>query len=201
MTRPTLKERQHKLREDTILDSTLHLLAQKGFAAMTMDDVANDVGISKATLYQHFKSKEELAVAVVLHTVTEIEGHIRSIDPTLPAIARLRETMRWIIAKRFGDPTLDFSDAEATIKPLLKRHAEFKGCEQTLGIVLADLVDAAKADGHIRLHLSTPILVQAFLSCMQDGAYYSLLREGKCTMADLETTLMGMISSQEPETA
>jgi AcrR family transcriptional regulator len=196
MTRPTLKERQQKLREDAILDSTRHLLAMKGFAAMTMDDVANDVGISKATLYQHFKSKEELAVAVVLNTLDEVATHIRSIDPSLPAIVRLRETMRWVIAKRFGDPTLDFSDAEATIKPLLKRHAEFRGCEKTLGTVLAELVDAAKADGDILPHLSTPILVQAFLSCMQDGSYYSLLREGKCTMEDLETTLMGMISCQ-----
>ncbi|HLK57494.1 MAG TPA: helix-turn-helix domain-containing protein [Chthonomonadaceae bacterium] len=196
MTRPTLKERQLKLREDAILDSTLQLLAQRGYAAMTMDDVANDVGISKATLYQHFKSKEELAVAVVLQKVNQVAAYVRSIDPALPAIVRLRETVRWIIHKRFGDRAFDFAEAEATIKPLLKRHSEYGGCEQMLGSVLECLIEAAKADGDILPHLSTPVLVQAFLSCIQDGAYYALLREGKCTMEELETTLIGMLSCQ-----
>src|ERR1043165_1526961 len=118
MTQPTLKERQRKLRDDAILESTMRLLAMKGFDAMTMDDVANDVGISKATLYQHFKSKEELAVKVVLNTIIHMEARIRGIGPGCPAVARLQEMVRLIIAKGFGNPILVFSDAEATIKPL-----------------------------------------------------------------------------------
>jgi AcrR family transcriptional regulator len=194
MTRPTLKERQMKLREDAIRETTMRLLAEKGFEAMTMDDVANDVGISKATLYQHFRSKEELAVDVVLHTMGQIEAHIESIDPKLPAISRLREVMRWIIAKRFGEPALDFCDAESTVKPILRRHKEFMRLDSLLNGVMAGLIDAAKSEGDISPDMSTPVLVQAFLSCLQDGAYYDLLGEGRCTMQELETTLMGMIS-------
>jgi AcrR family transcriptional regulator len=36
-------------------------LASKGFDLMTMDDVAGEAGISKPSLYKHFKSKEDLA--------------------------------------------------------------------------------------------------------------------------------------------
>ena len=50
----SLKERQWKLREDAILDAVAELLSTKGYNAMTMDDIANLVGISKATLYLHF---------------------------------------------------------------------------------------------------------------------------------------------------
>lgn len=194
MTRPTLKELQHQLRDDTIRESTMRLLTEQGFSEMTMDDVANDVGISKATLYQHFRSKEELAVSVVLHTMRQIEALIQSIDPGKPAILRLREIMKWIITKRFGAPALDFCEAESTVKPLLKRNPEAVHFENILTSSMAELIDAAKLEGDISADLSTPVLVQAFLSCLQDGAYFSLLREGRCTMQDLERTLMGMIS-------
>jgi TetR/AcrR family transcriptional regulator of autoinduction and epiphytic fitness len=194
LTRPTLKERQHKLREDTILESTQRLLAEDGYAAMTMDDVANDVGISKATLYQHFKSKEELVVNVVLKNIIQVVSRIEALDPALPAVVRLAEVVRLIIDVRFGTPMLDCTDVESTIKPLLKRNPEFIHREQMLIDTLTTLVDAAKQDGDILPSLSTPILVTAFLSCIQNGAYADLLRNGTCTMADLETTLMGMIA-------
>src|SRR5271156_501563 len=98
MKKQTLKEKQQKLREDAIRDSAMRLLTEKGFESMTMDDVANDVGISKATLYQHVRSKEELSADVVLHTIKQIEGFIHEIDPALPAIERLKLVMKWIIS-------------------------------------------------------------------------------------------------------
>jgi AcrR family transcriptional regulator len=43
-----------------ILEATLELLAEKGFRAMSMDAVAARAGVSKATIYRRWKSKEEL---------------------------------------------------------------------------------------------------------------------------------------------
>ena len=60
----SFKEQMHLAREDAILQSTCRLLGEKSFDAMTMDDVANAVGIAKASLYKHFASKEDLLVAL-----------------------------------------------------------------------------------------------------------------------------------------
>ena len=38
-----------------------------------MDDVANELGISKKTLYQYFNDKADLVKQIVLHTVKEQE--------------------------------------------------------------------------------------------------------------------------------
>ena len=51
------------LGEDAIVTSVNRLLAEKGFDLMTVDEVAADVGIAKASLYKHFASKEALAAA------------------------------------------------------------------------------------------------------------------------------------------
>ena len=57
----SFKDQAFRLREDAILDACTRILVSKGFDLMTMDDVANEVGISKPSLYKHFKSKDDLA--------------------------------------------------------------------------------------------------------------------------------------------
>jgi AcrR family transcriptional regulator len=59
-TEPKLSFKQQQLivRENAIVDATNNLLAKKGFEMMTMDEVAAEVGIAKASLYKHFPSKE-----------------------------------------------------------------------------------------------------------------------------------------------
>ena len=47
--------RPSRLREDAILDACTRILVSKGLRPMTMDDVANEVGISKPSLYKHFQ--------------------------------------------------------------------------------------------------------------------------------------------------
>ncbi len=195
MTRPSLKERQLQLREDTILESTMRLVADKGYGAMTMDDVAGDVGISKATLYQHFKSKEDLVLNVVLKNIIEVSVKIQALDPKLRAVKRLKEVVKLIIEVRFGNSGLDCSDVEVTIKPLLKRSPEFLYHEKIIIDRMSEFIEAAKQDGDILPNLSTPILVHAFLGCIQNGAYYELLRNGTCNLSDLEDTIMGMIAA------
>ncbi|MDZ4191570.1 MAG: TetR family transcriptional regulator, partial [Pseudomonas sp.] len=47
-----------------ILDCALLRVAEGGFAALTMQALADDVGIATGSLYRHFRSKGELAAEV-----------------------------------------------------------------------------------------------------------------------------------------
>ena len=46
--------RQLEMREEAILDAAHQLLGKLGYEEMTMDVVAAEVGIAKASLYKHF---------------------------------------------------------------------------------------------------------------------------------------------------
>ena len=48
---------------DAILLATDRLLARYGYKKMTIDDLANEVGIGKGSVYLHFSSKEEIALS------------------------------------------------------------------------------------------------------------------------------------------
>lgn len=51
--------------EDRIVIKAGELMLQNGIRQMTMDDLANQLGMSKKTIYQYFTDKESLVMAVV----------------------------------------------------------------------------------------------------------------------------------------
>jgi AcrR family transcriptional regulator len=52
-------------RREQLMDVALHLFAERGFAATTMDDIADAAGVTKPLLYQHFASKRGLYLELV----------------------------------------------------------------------------------------------------------------------------------------
>jgi AcrR family transcriptional regulator len=52
-------------KRDILITKALTVFYKNGFHAVGMDKVASEVGISKTSIYKHFRSKEELIVAVI----------------------------------------------------------------------------------------------------------------------------------------
>ena len=61
-------------RERDIVDATRALFDQRGMQDAPIDDIARAVGLSRALIYRHFSSKEELFVLTVTHYLDELEG-------------------------------------------------------------------------------------------------------------------------------
>mgnify|MGYP003671804249 CR=1 FL=1 len=53
--------------EEKIIIKSTELFLNYGFKSVTMDDIANALGISKKTIYVYFKNKTKLVEAVSLH--------------------------------------------------------------------------------------------------------------------------------------
>ena len=88
--RLSFKDQAFKLRESAILDATTRTLASKGFDLMTMDDVALEVGISKPSLYKHFKSKEDLAGAAMIRLLDGALTFVDALPSSHTPIEKLR---------------------------------------------------------------------------------------------------------------
>jgi len=77
-----LEERE--LRRKRILEGALEVFHKKGLEGATMDEIANEAGFGKATLYYYFTSKEEVFCAIMEKgwkpLWEEIEGIIHEQD-------------------------------------------------------------------------------------------------------------------------
>lgn len=181
-TKPRMKEKQRQYREDVILDVARELLSSKGFAAMTLDDVIAEVGISKTTLYQHFVSKEELVLSVLRREVRRAREHLLSLAEALPPRAALEAMIGWTVDRRFGPHEPCRFDVTGVLAA---------GANETLRADERELI-AVLEPLFARLPSVVPPLfaAQAFLSLVKDWSYEGLLGADRL---DLPTLKAGMI--------
>lgn len=64
---------------DRILKGTEELFLNAGIKSVTMDDIAKHLGMSKKTIYQHFKDKDEIVTELVSRKLKDDKTEICSI--------------------------------------------------------------------------------------------------------------------------
>lgn len=69
----------HPIMKDKILNNAADLFLSYGFKSVTMDDIANEIGVSKKTIYQHFATKTKLVQAATMYMFTFISEGIDGI--------------------------------------------------------------------------------------------------------------------------
>ena len=165
-----------------ILDAADRLLGRYGYQKMTMDDIAGEVGIGKGTIYLHFKSKEEIALARVDRIVEQLNARLQRIARSSgPAADRLRQMLVERVLFRFDSVqhyTESLTDILAAIRPaLLVRHnRHFDAESQVFAALLKEgknkgefAFKEARATAHALL-VATNALLPYSLSTRELGA-------------------------------
>lgn len=160
-TQPKLSFKQQQLivRENAIVDATNSLLAKKGYDLMTMDEVAAEVGIAKASLYKHFPSKEALAAAAMIRLLENTLAFVRALPPEQPAIGQLKDVLKWALEVRMkgGLPTLPSENT--TLRDALLNDSRYITRLMDLNELMGELIEAARAQGAIRADLPTEVVL------------------------------------------
>ena len=82
-----LKQQIKDLRRQTILNSAEKLFLTKGYGETTMQDIADEAGYGKGTLYNYFKSKDSLYLSIGIKAyelvITYTEDFIEDEEPGL----------------------------------------------------------------------------------------------------------------------
>lgn len=92
---------KNKVKEKIIVESIV-LFTKFGVRSVTMDDIAKNLGISKKTIYQHFKDKEEIILSTTqlyfeneLKVMMELENNYKNaVDHLHNLTVCLRERLR-----------------------------------------------------------------------------------------------------------
>src|SRR5664279_3629557 len=113
MASVSYKEREKRRREREILQVARRMLHESGSTDLNMDNLAEAVGISKPTLYQHFKSKDDLMVHVLIDSIEEVEEYLLTASEESP-LERLKVALRLILVNRYGTHGL-LNDVEAEL--------------------------------------------------------------------------------------
>jgi len=108
---------------DNILGSALELFAEKGYHSTTIQDIATAVGISRATLYQYFESKEQLFVELLEvcgAAVVEVIRQLGALGPDVAGFANLRWWLgEWSrVYERYATMFIEWANIDAPGAPV-----------------------------------------------------------------------------------
>lgn len=128
-------------RKQHLIDTAFRLFNQYGYHATGIDWILQESGVSKATLYKHFRSKDELIMAVLQQRDEKLKVHIQTYiaqtknagdEPALAIFDALHDWFRStdFFGCNFIKASGEFSQAGEAIHDYAAEHKE--GVRQTI---------------------------------------------------------------------
>ena len=151
----TFKQRMMIKREQLIIETVNSLLATKGYDAMTVDEIADTVGIAKASLYRHFPSKEALAVGALVDTMQAGLDEIDKINlQSLPAIDKLKAITQWAMRLKLNQKMPNLPSENSQLREHLLAHEKYTDMLVIMSDNLGEWIEQAQQDGRLNTELS-----------------------------------------------
>jgi TetR/AcrR family transcriptional regulator, regulator of autoinduction and epiphytic fitness len=143
----SFKEQMLQAREDAIIQSVNRLLAEKGFEAMTVDQVAADVGIAKASLYKHFPSKEDLAAAAMVWVMRRAQSYLDTLPADAPPMDNLRAVVGWTMGLKLAGEMPSLPSQNSSLRATLMANKDYMDGLMDVSDRLGAWIEAAQAQG------------------------------------------------------
>lgn len=98
-------------RKEEIIKTASHLFYERGFSAVSMRDIATEMDIKAASLYNHIKGKQEILSTIILSVAEEFTvGMDKVVDANISAIKKVERLIELHI-----DITVNHSKALASL--------------------------------------------------------------------------------------
>lgn len=202
IAKPSFKQQMLQVREDTIVQTVNRLLAEKGFEAMTVDEVAAQVGIAKASLYKHFASKEDLAVAAMVRVMRQAQAFIAALPVQDPPLQQLRAVVRWALQLKLAGGMPSLPSQNSSLRASLAASHDYMDGLIELSDRLGGWIEAAQAAGELNPQLPAIAILYTFFARACDPVVEFLKMGGLYTDAQIEALVLstcfeGLVSRQD----
>lgn len=147
MQKEPRKVREFRRREQEILDTALKLFLEQGEDSVTVEMIADAVGIGKGTIYKHFKSKAEIYLRLMLDYERDLAALFHSEDVARDKEAlsrayfefRMRDPQRYRLFDRLEEKVVKTSQVPEMVEELHKiRASNFERLTQLIKERIAD---------------------------------------------------------------
>jgi len=134
---------------ESVLDAATRLIEGCGFKKMTMEAIAHEAGVGKATIYGYFQSKEDVALSVIRrHQQMVRERWLEIAASDLPYAQQVRQMLVFLVLAGFDKAQRCRRSMDETLSALrqiiLQRRFQFNG---ELALLLGTVLERGRAEG------------------------------------------------------
>ncbi|MEY4429950.1 MAG: hypothetical protein RLZZ182_2639 [Pseudomonadota bacterium] len=188
MAKVSFKQQVLLAREQAIIESASRFLAEKGFESMTVDEVAADVGIAKASLYKHFASKEALAAAAMTRFLQRVQAELATVKalPEASPLQRLQAITRWTMAAQLAGEVPSLPSENSALRTALVADMAYMALLIDVSETLGGWITQAQADGVLSQALPPEVMLYTLFARACDPVLGVLKAGGHPTEQILE---------------
>ncbi len=190
-TRSSIKEQIQRVREQAIVAAVNRLLATKGYDAMTVDEVAAEAGMAKASLYKLFTSKEELAgaamVGVLDRALAFVDG-LRSeaaqaaeAGQPVRALDQLKAVTRWAMQTQLEGEMPSLPAQNSNLSASLQSNDDYMDRLIALSNRLSIWITEAQTSGQLQARLPAELVLYTLFARACDPVVALLKESGQYT--------------------
>ena len=155
--------------DEAILDATLRLLGELGYARMSMDAIAAEAGVSKPTIYARYRGKADLATAALRHLreagAPAATGDLRA--DLVAQLRQLRENVERLSLSSLVGTCLTEQVHNPELLELFRERTVIPRVE-----IVRDLLAAARDRGEIRPGADIEAAAVLFMGALQSQRLY-----------------------------
>ena len=178
-------------REDAIVVAVNRLLAEKGFDLMTVDEVALEVGIAKASLYKHFSSKEDLAAAAMVRMIGLARTFLAGLPATAKPLDQLKAMTRWMLGEQLKGEMPSLPSQNSTLRANLLANKAYLDGLMHISNQIGQWIEAAQADGSLNAKVPAVVVLYTLYSRACDPVPGFLKAGGQHSDEEIITIVLG----------
>lgn len=186
--RTSIRQQLQRVREEAIVSAVNRLLATKGYDAMTVDEVAAEAGMAKASLYKLFTSKEELAGAAMVAALERALAFVDSLreqaaraEGAIDSVSQLRAVARWAMQSQLEDEMPSLPAHNSSLSASLQANDAYMDRLLALSNKLSTWIADAQARGKLNPALPAELLLYTLFARACDPVVGMLKSSGQYT--------------------
>ncbi|WP_167555465.1 TetR/AcrR family transcriptional regulator [Gottfriedia acidiceleris] len=165
--------------KDKIIAAALALFSKNGYEGTSLTEIAKVVGIQKPSIYNHFKSKEDIFLTIYENILWL---HVKKVDELMGKISELsaKEQLYQILNLTF-EYYIEFEEQSTFVnravffspEPLKDQlHKQFMESEEAMSTILRSVIDKGIKNGEIRTGNVEDFVMSYY--CLIDGIFIEL---------------------------
>jgi len=181
----SFKEKQLAQRERAILEIARKMFAEKGFHETNLNDVAQEVGIARGTIYLHFPTKEDLLLAIINQAEAQLLARLnQALGPEDDPVTKLRKVLAELLHTygNYGDLIKVMS---GELRRVVGRKLYGRGGVRPLPDFVQEIINEGKEMGLINKDINTVVAANALFSLVTIETYQELVLQGQISTEEI----------------
>lgn len=186
--RASIRQQVQRVREEAIVGAVNRLLSLKGYDAMTVDEVAAEAGMAKASLYKLFPSKEDLAAAAMVAALDRALAFVDGLNEQAArapvatlAIDQLKTVVRWAMRTQLEGEMPSLPSQNSSLSASLQLNDQYMDRLVALSTKLGTWVADAQARRHLNAAFPAELVLYTLFARACDPVVTMLKSSGQYT--------------------